>query len=253
MRTFLLIILLHAAAAVAKDSARETERSYLRAVMPEALLQYAHLEIAGEKNIALVGEGDARHLGLHIIPGQKRVSNGIRAELSVNYPCKPGDTVRYAWRCRLPADFTTDAPKNRWWVIGQWHDQPDRSRGESWSNFPASSPPVALGLGERDGHPCIALSYGPTNGKGPRKTAGPVRFERDIWHTIAVVIHWSRGPDGTAVVYLDDPAQPVLTAAGPNMNNDIQHYLKLGMYRHPDIATDNWIYLDDLTISTAAP
>lgn len=38
------------------------------------------------------------------------------------------------------------------------------------------------------------------------------------------------------------------------MNNDFEHYLKLGMYRHPDIATNNWIYVDELEISkTPAP
>jgi len=34
------------------------------------------------------------------------------------------------------------------------------------------------------------------------------------------------------------------------MHNNFQHFLKLGMDRHPEIATDNWIYLDDLTITT---
>lgn len=38
----------------------------------------------------------------------------------------------------------------------------------------------------------------------------------------------------------------------PNLHNAYQHYLKLGMYRHPDIKTDNWIYLDDLTITKQA-
>jgi len=33
------------------------------------------------------------------------------------------------------------------------------------------------------------------------------------------------------------------------MHNDFQHFLKLGMYRHPEIETDNWIYVDDLQIT----
>lgn len=28
--------------------------------------------------------------------------------------------------------------------------------------------------------------------------------------------------------------------------------VKLGMYRHPDIATENWIFLDELTITKQA-
>ncbi len=32
----------------------------------------------------------------------------------------------------------------------------------------------------------------------------------------------------------------------------IIYYLKLGMYRHPDIDTDNWIYIDGVQISKDA-
>jgi hypothetical protein len=34
------------------------------------------------------------------------------------------------------------------------------------------------------------------------------------------------------------------------MHNDFQAFLKLGIYCHPEIATDNWLYLYDLTIIT---
>ena len=51
-------------------------------------------------------------------------------------------------------------------------------------------------------------------------------------------------------MFLDDMTQPAAVIDGPNRHNDFQHYLKLGMYRHSEIVTDNWIYLDDLTITT---
>ena len=45
---------------------------------------------------------------------------------------------------------------------------------------------------------------------------------------------------------------PALTVNGPNMNNAYQHYLKVGMYRHQEIHTDNEIFIDDLNVSKVA-
>ena len=234
-----------------KTGSRDDELIYLRTMMPDSLLEYAHLDVASVKSVAIIGEGQTKHLGLHVFPGQSKVHGGIRAEISVDYPFQQGETIRYSWRFMLPKDFVSDAPKNRWWVIGQWHDQPNKKLGETWEGFPSLSPPVLLGLGELEGRPAIGLTYGPTNDNRKSRAVGPVFLERGKWHAITFVMRWSRGPDGRASVFLDDLSKPVMTAEGPNMNNDYQHYLKLGMYRHPDIATDNWIYVDDLEISKA--
>lgn len=238
----------------AKSGSREDELVYLRTVMPDSLLEYAHLEVGSVESVAIIGEGKTKHLGLRVSPGQNKVHGGIRAEVSVDYPFQQGETVSYSWRFMLPKEFVSDAPRNRWWVIGQWHDQPNKKLNENWENFSSHSPPVLLGLGELKGKLALSLIYGPTNGKLKSHTAGFVFLERAKWHRITVVMHWSRGPEGKASVFLDDSSQPVMTAKGPNMNNDYQHYWKLGTYRHPEIATDNWIYLDDLEVSkTPAP
>jgi hypothetical protein len=139
----------------AEPDSRERELVYLRTILPASLLEYAHLEVASITNIAIVGEGEHKHLGFHISPGQRKVNNGIRAEMSVNYPYEQGETVRYSWRFMLPKDFVADAPKNRWWLVGQWHDQPNPKKGETWQGFPANSPPVAIGLAELDGRLAI--------------------------------------------------------------------------------------------------
>lgn len=251
MRNTVLLILLLCTVLCGcnKAGSRDDELVYLRTVVPDSLLEYAHLEIGSAKGVAITGDGQSKHLGLHLFPGQRKVHGGIRAEISVDYPFQQGETVRYSWRFLLPNDFISDAPKNRWWVIGQWHDQPNKKQGETWKNFHSHSPPVLLGLGELDGKLAMSLSYGPTNVKHKQRVVGPIFLERGKWHTITFVIRWSQGADGKALVFLDDLSSPVITAEGPNMNNDYQHYLKLGMYRHPDIATDNWIYVDDLEIS----
>lgn len=250
-KIFLTLLLGTALCGCTKPGSRDDELFYLRTVMPDSLLEYAHLDVGSAKSVAITGEGQSKHLGLHIFPGQSKVHGGIRAEISVGYPFQQGETVRYSWRFMLPNDFISDAPKNRWWIIGQWHDQPDKKVGETWEKFRSLSPPVLLGLGELDGKLAISLSYGPTNEKLKPRVVGPIFLERGKWHTITFVIRWSQGPDGKALVFLDDHSKPAMTAVGPNMNNDYEHYLKLGMYRHPDIATDSWIYVDDLEISNA--
>lgn len=232
----------------ADPKARETERSYLRCVMPESLLEFAHVEVPAIENIAILGEGVEQHLGLRLLPGQKKLNGGIRAEVSVNYPYQPGDTVRYAWRFMVPKGFQSDAPKNRWWIIGQWHDQPNKNRGETWEGFPSRSPPVLLGLGELENKLVTGVLYGPCQSQ----KSAPVLIVPGQWHSVALEIHWSQKADGKATFFFDDMVRPATVLNGPNMHNDYPHYLKLGMYRHPEITTDNWIYLDDLTITKQA-
>ncbi len=229
-------------------SDREKELSYLRCIMPETLLEFAHVDMSAIENIAIVGEGTDQYLGLHVFPGQKKLHGGIPAEVSVDYPHHQGDTVRYAWRFMVPKGFQSDAPKNRWWLIGQWHDQPDKNRGEKWEAFASKSLPVLLSIGELQGKLAIAIAYG----LDQSQKRGPLFLESGKWHSVALEIYWSRKVDGKATVFFDDMEKPAAVLEGPNMHNDNQHYLKLGMYRHPEITSDNWIYVDDLTITKQA-
>lgn len=131
MRIQMLIVLTLTAAfcGCAKSASREDELRLLRTILPDALLDCASLDVAAIENVAAIGEGQGKHLGLHLLPGQRKLHKGVRAEVSVDYPFAIGETVRYSWRFMLPKDFVSDAPKNRWWVIGQWHDQPNKKEG----------------------------------------------------------------------------------------------------------------------------
>lgn len=241
----LLLLCVASCSRAADPQAREKELSYLRVLIPEDLLEHAHVEVPGIENIAVLGEGTDRHLGLHILPGQPKRGGGVRAEVSVDVPHEEGDTLRYEWSFRVPEDFQSDAPRNRWCLIGQWHDQPDTRRGETWEGFPSHSPPVLIGLGEVNGRLGIGIEYGPTQAQ----KYGPIFIERGQWHRVAMVIRWSQKADGQATLFFDDMTRPVKTFEGPNMHNGFQHFFKFGMYRHPEIATDNWIHLKDFKVT----
>ncbi len=220
------------------------EKDYLTAVLPSELFRFASIEVPSQENIQILSDSNGRYLEFRLRPGQARKNNGIRAEISVDYPYDVGDVVRYQWKMRLPEDFKGDDPKNRWWVMGQWHDQPDRAKGETWQGFPGNSPPVSLNYGRLDGKDFLSVLVG-----SPKmKSVGLLPVTRGVWHSVAVVIKWSQSADGQVAVFPDGSKDPVVAGTGPNMHNGFQHYLKLGMYRHPEIATENRLAIRDVFI-----
>lgn len=243
--SFSIALLLCGCGKASSDPAmRERELAYLRCLMPEALLSYANLDVPGIENITAVRDETAGpHLEFRLFPGQRKLHGGIRAEASIDFPFQEGDTIRYAWEFRVAPDFQPD-PDNRWWIMGQWHDQPNVTTGETWKGFPSRSPPVLLGIGQWQGRLAFGFEYGPTQDQ----KLGPFFIKPSEWHRIALVIHWSQGQEGKAALYVDDLDRPAAEARGPNMHNAMQHYLKLGMYRHPGIQTDNRIAFRSLDI-----
>lgn len=235
------------AATAGTGDPRALELAFLRYLVPEALLPMAHLEVVGAEALAVGVDAAGPFLGLTVWNGQPLVNGGVRAEASIDYPYAEGRTVRYAWSFALPADFADDRGANRWWLLADWHDQPDPRLGQTWAGYPSRSPPVALGYGVGpDGSDLIALTYGAPS----PVTVGLAGFSRGQWHRLRADIKWSRGPDGRVDIYLDGDTTPVLSARGPNMHNAYQHYLKLGGYRQPDIPGRARVFVRDLAIST---
>jgi hypothetical protein len=241
---FLVTLLLTAFPLVAQTARHPEELSLLREVMPEALLAHASIEVASRDNIRVLTEGG---LAFGILEDQRRVNNGMRAEVSVDYPFVAEDRVRYCWRFQLPPEFRSDAPENRWILVGQWHDQPETSLGETWETFQSHSPPIAIGLGEVDDEIVLALVYGRTAEQAPQQVAEPMVVERAMWNDICLSVHWSEGADGSAMFELNGVEQ--VTMQGANMNNAAPHYFKAGLYRHPEIVGDQWIALSEIEIT----
>ena len=246
MKPSILIAFWFAAASAPSPSAEPAldDKEYLRAVLAPDLVRYAGIEVPSAENIRILSDERGSYLEFRLVPGQARKNNGIRSEISVNFPFKVGDVVRYQWKMRLPEDFQADDPQNRWWVMGQWHDQPDRTKGETWQDFPHRSPPVSFNYGRENGQDYLALMAG-----SPKmKSIGRLSLKRGIWHSIEVIIQWSQGADGKVAVHFDGSKDPVVSGTGPNMHNGYQHYLKLGLYRHPGIATENRLAIRDVFI-----
>ena len=223
----------------------DQEKFYLEAIVEQPeLMDVAGFELVSIDSINLIN-GANSYVGLRLYPNQPKVNNGKRAELSFDYPFSPDDTILYDWKVMLPSEFPSDAPSNRWWVMAQWHDQPDVSKGETWDNFPPHSPSILLGYGMLDGQDYFGFSYG----AGALDDIGLIPVTRGEWLRIRVEIHWSQGTNGSAKLYLNDNADPLFVVHGPNMFNAYQHFFKIGQYRDPEINTDNTVYIDDVNIT----
>jgi hypothetical protein len=216
--------------------------NYLSVAMDANLFPFAGIEVPLGDSIALVGESDqTQSVELRLFPGQPLKNNGMRAEVVVDYPYAEFETVVTTWQLKFVGPFPYD-DKNRWWVVGQWHDQPDPGLGQTWADFPANSPPVLIGFGYTNGSRALGLSYGTA-----QKPVGFVPIQEDVWYGLSTTIRWARDGSGS-ITFRVSPGNAVLTATGANMLNAYRHYFKTGMYRHRDIATENRVRIRNISM-----
>ena len=206
----------------------------------DGVREFAETELLSDRNYTIHDD----FLSLHLFAGQDLLFNGVRSEVTVNFPFTEHDTVVYEWEIMIPCDFNHDSPQNRWWNMGQWHDQPDLTLGQTWADLPARSPVMSLHLKFYDGEFYFAPRY--MHVEPPSRDL--VAITPGEWMKLRFEILWSLEDDGYMKLWIDDQSDPHIYYTGPNMHNAYQHYLKLGMYRHPDIATDNTISLRNLNI-----
>lgn len=201
---------------------------------------YAQIEIPTGRNVTVHDS----FISLHLFDGQELLFNGVRSEVTVNYPFEEHETVTYQWEVMIPQGFQHDAPENRWWDMGQWHDQPDPALGETWADLPARSPSLSLHLKYYDDRFFFAPRY--MHVEPPDEDL--IEIQPGEWMKLRFEIRWSRGDDGYLKIWVNDEVEPQVHYTGTNMHNGYSHYLKVGMYRHPEIATDNTISLRNLHI-----
>jgi len=208
------------------------------------LIPWMSLEAAECRSITLEHDSAAFRLDAQT----QKIHNGIRAEVLVNYPFVEGDEITYTVDIKLPQDFQGDTPQNRWWIIAQWHDQPDLRLNETWENFPKRSPPVSIYVEEQNGKVGIGLEVRDKEKNGRRQKSW-FALPLGEWLTLKTTMHWSTEQDGWVDFSVANHPEFNRKIVGSNMHNSFGHYLKMGQYRHPEIKQSNTIYLRNLSIS----
>lgn len=186
-------------------------------------------------------------------PGE-RVSNGNRAELLHDNGDHPGSQSWYAWSFLVPRDFAdTEWRPKLWQCVGQWHDQPDPQRGETWATFPGHSPAIALYYTSKHGASALELWYGAKK-QQDILVVEPIR--KGEWLDVVFHIGWSPDAAGFVEAWLN--GQPLIAphraghrVFGANMWNAYPHFLKVGLYRTSEITTTNSVYFDEVRVGSS--
>jgi|GEM_PF-6524671 len=207
---------------------------------------------------------------------QQTVAGGNRAELTYDPNLQEGDTIWLSYSLYIPKTYT-DSPLNdtnglvNWQVLGQWHQQPVWSEGETWNTYSSNheSPPIAVYYNYFDRNDpnfqrilndvtlqsvygfnanwnkvsTLSIGYGDS-------TIAVSKIEKGSWIRLKFNIKWSTQNDGYIQAWINDSEWTNGKVYGANMRNKASHYFKFGLYRNPNIPSTNTVYYDDLRLAT---
>ncbi|MDI1483717.1 heparin lyase I family protein [Polyangium sp. y55x31] len=199
-------------------------------------------------------------------------NGGVRSELTWDNQDRAGSDAFYAWSIRLDPSFpdidrVEDAQgRANWQVMGQWHDQPDCQKGQSWDDIETRGPAVSvnyLWLSSADpkvqalmANGELATVVGFSDAMLERPLFGLIvqdrlravtPIEKDQWIDVRIHHHWSRGADGRVQWFVN--GQLVHTYEGSTMWSDASQYFKLGLYRNPEIVPDQVFFVDEVFVT----
>jgi len=155
------------------------------------------------------------------------------------------EILYYRWDFKIASEYVESSD---WQIIGQFHDQPDPSQGESWATYPKNSPPLALRY--RNGELIVAVYSWDKNGV---IDIARCKVEKNRWHTLDLKVFWSVGKTGTIEAWLNGESLQAPDGqsvyVGRNCFNRAGNYLKIGLYRSNDIMTKGTVYYDNVRSS----
>ncbi|PKL91472.1 MAG: hypothetical protein CVV21_07760 [Candidatus Goldiibacteriota bacterium HGW-Goldbacteria-1] len=169
-------------------------------------------------------------------------SQTARSELQLMRTAPAGTEIYYSWYIKIDSSYTES---NDWQVIGQFHDQPDPALGETWSNYPAHSPPLAYKY--KNGNLIISVYSWDINGV---MDIASVPLSKGVWHRIKTRVFWSTENTGFVEAWLDGTAIESGTGltryTARNCFNNAGNYIKIGLYRSNSITTEGIVYYDNI-------
>ncbi len=230
-KLFAVSLVLFAVPVVAEVSPYLTAFSYNRP------LSEVYVE-AQEDALLIANDG----LEFHLVDDNSLVYGGERAELAFFAHYDIGDRVNYQFSFELPDSYAYQHGwEGIWTIIAQWHDQPNRDRGETWDDFPKNSPPLSLHLLYGNG-PVLQVLAKNTS------ISFPIPVDQTI--TCSLLIDWHY-PELSQVDGHCDYANVSQTFSFQDyiMLNDYYHYFKFGLYRDKSIDESMKVLLHSVAIT----
>ena len=173
-----------------------------------------------------------------------------RLEVAYDNLDEEGSEIYYGWSFLVPKDnkFKPEGGSG-FNIIGQWHDRPDKNKGETREQTAGKNPPIAVYMGTLNNQPGIRINYGLRDVNAGAVGDSPIELGK--WNDIVFHIKWSQKEDGFVEVFHNGES---ITGKvyGPNMHNSVPHYWKTGFYRglvgDDSTPTTNSIYIDEIRI-----
>lgn len=183
---------------------------------------------------------------------------GNRSELVINSHDSLGYRSKYTFKFMLPESFFKDEEANNWYMIHQWHDEPQA--GYNWkTNKHKTRPPASLVVQytKEQGYNLVYRTGLRTGDLKEAKTiSAPVQIQPNTWYTFSNEIFWSvYDADGYSLPSLD--GVPFTTEFAPdgkiygrNMYNTRGSFFKYGLYSSGKQKYARYLFFDDFSMES---
>lgn len=166
-----------------------------------------------------------------------------RSEIQIFKVAPTEKEIYYGWSVKIPEDYI-ESPD--WQVIGQFHDQPDYEKGETWDNYPANSPPVSMTYKNGKIGLTVNVPYGNVT-----EVISERKISKGKWTDIILRIYWTTNSTGYIEAWINniamtDNSGTISRYNFRNLYNKYGNYLKIGLYRSNEIKTKNIVYFDEI-------
>lgn len=184
---------------------------------------------------------------------KSRVELSLKLPYADEYPMD-GRPIFYGWSIYFPQDFyfNTSVERDNFNIVGQWFHRPDPGQSwEEWENNHGGkkgSPSVSIRYEElADGTTGLGILTRP-NVNSQSTLIGEREIQLGQWNDIIFEIKWSMENDGYIQAWLNGGSFTDGKHTAKNMYTSTPKNLKLGLYRGPNVLSENTIYYDEIRI-----
>ena len=185
--------------------------------------------------------------------GKSRVELSLKLPYADEYPMD-GRPVFYGWSVYFPTDFyfNSSVEHDGFNIVGQWFHRPEAN--QSWEEWERNhggkkgSPSVSIRYEElADGTTGLGVLTRP-NVNSQSTLIGERAIQLGEWNDIIFEVKWSMGNDGYIQAWLNGGSFTDGKYTARNMYTSTPKNLKLGLYRGPNVLSENTIYYDEIRI-----